>query len=196
MQPEREAPILPSPKGDRSKLVETARSLVGHRQVVLEGRRYSDDCAGLVQGVFAQVGFDLREEAQAGDNAVTAIYRFAANRGRLYEGGRPLPGDLVFFRETYDLNADGRENDGLTHVGVVEAVEADQTVLVIHRVHRGVVRYRMNLARKSDHVDPATGKTLNDYLRAAGARGKGLLTAELFSSYATLLPPQSLHATR
>jgi hypothetical protein len=99
-----------------------------------------------------------------------------------------LPGDLVFFRETYDQNRDGRRNDGLTHVGLVEDVDAAGTVTVIHRVSRGVVRYRMNLARPEVQKDPRTGAVLNDRLRAPGRGRPQVLTGQLFAAYATLLP--------
>jgi hypothetical protein len=140
----------------------------------------------LVRAVYSAVGLDLMEEARADDNAVTAIYRFAQLHGRVYDAGRPMPGDLVFFRETYDLNRDGRHNDGLTHIGVVEEVEDGGTVSVIHRVARGVVRYRMNLAKPDVRMNPATGRILNDALRAPGPGRREFLTGQLFAGYATL----------
>jgi hypothetical protein len=115
------------------------------------------------------------------------MWRFAAKHGRIYENGRPLPGDLVFFKETYDLNRDGQSNDGLTHIGVVEDVEADGTVLVIHRVARGVVRYRMNLGSPTQ-LTTSDGRRVNDWLRTEAPGSKPRLTAELFAGYATLLP--------
>lgn len=176
--------------------MELARRLVGQPNVELSGRRYPDDCTGLVRGVYEQLGLDLSSHARPGDNGVTAIYRFAAARGRVYTGGRPVAGDLAFFRETYDVNRDGRTNDGLTHVGLVESVLEDGTVLVIHRVSRGVVRYRMNLTRKDVHTDPKNGRKLNDYLRASGPGHAPVLTGQLFAAYATVLPDGPRHASR
>ncbi|MHB8873731.1 MAG: CHAP domain-containing protein [Myxococcaceae bacterium] len=189
-------PLATFPPGARDKVVELARGLVGKKGVLLGGKRYPDDCTGLVKGVFAQVGVNLAGEAQAGDNGVTAMYRFASAHGRVYQGGRPVPGDLVFFRETYDLNADGRANDGLTHVGLVEAVRDDGTVLVIHRVQRGVVRYRMNLAHRDARRAPGSGLPVNDTLRLPGPAHRDVLTAQLFAAYATLLPVEPRYASR
>ena len=118
---------------------------------------------------------------------IAAIYRYAQQRGRVFDAGRPMPGDLVFFRETYDLNRDGRLNDGLTHIGIVEDVDAEGTVTVIHRVSRGVVRYRMNLANPDVRVDRATGRVYNDALRHSGPGRREVLTGQLFAGYATLL---------
>lgn len=181
--------------GARASVVEIARGLVGSRRVEVAGRRFGDDCTGLVRGVYSALGVDLMSAGEAGDNGVTAIWRFTAQRGRLYDGGRPVPGDLVFFRETYDLNRDGQVNDGLTHIGLVDDVEADGTVLVIHRVARGVVRYRMNLTAPTTAKGP-TGKVLNDGLRLPGNGSAPRLTGELFVSFGTLLPVEGSLARR
>jgi hypothetical protein len=183
------------PHGARDTAVQLAVGLVGKSKIVLGGKRWGDDCTGLIRGVYAQLGVDLITGAEPGDNGVTAIWRYAAVHGRLFEGGRPIAGDLVFFKETYDLNRDGEVNDGLTHIGLVEKVEDDGTVTVIHRVARGVVRYRMNLEYRNSAVSSA-GRPVNDYLRLAGAKNRPQLTAQLFAGYATLLPVESRLAAR
>jgi cell wall-associated NlpC family hydrolase len=176
------------PKDARETVLSTARALVGKPQVKVGGRTYPSDCTGLVEAVYAQAGLSLKSVSKPGDNGVTALYRYALNNGRVYNGGKPLPGDLVFFRETYDQNRDGRRNDGLTHVGIVDQVDTNGTVTVIHRVKRGVVRYRMNLSQPKVSKDPNTGKILNDTLRAPGAGKTFALTGQLFAAYASVLP--------
>jgi cell wall-associated NlpC family hydrolase len=181
-----EQPLRVPPRA-RERTVEIARSLVGKEQIVIGGRQFPSDCSGLVRGLFERLGVDVLSDARSNDNAVTAIFRYAERHGRVYTGGRPVAGDLVFFRDTYDVNRDGRENDGLTHVGIVSEIEEDGTVSVIHHVRDGVRKYRMNLAhpgisRASD------GHTINDWLRPAGVRGPAQLTGQLFAAYATLLP--------
>lgn len=181
--------------GSRDRVIEAARGLVGSKRVDVGGKRFGDDCTGLVRGVYSSLGVDLLSAGEPQDNGVTAIWRFTAKHGRLYDGGRPVPGDLVFFRETYDLNRDGAVNDGLTHIGLVDEVEPDGTVLVIHRVARGVVRYRMNLANPSLARD-GSGKVINDGLRLPGAGSSRRLTGELFVSFGTLLPNDGRLAAR
>lgn len=186
---------LAVPPGAREAAVGNAQALLGKTKVVVGGKRYGDDCTSFVQALYEPLGVNLLAAGEPGDNGVTAMWRFAARHGRIFEGGRPLPGDLVFFKETYDLNRDGRPNDGLTHIGVVEDVEADGTVLVIHRVARGVVRYRMNLGAPTQ-LRTADGKRLNDWLRTEAPGSKPRLTAELFAGFATLLPVESHVARR
>jgi hypothetical protein len=178
----------PPPTARREDVLATARELVGSRKVKVAGRTWPEDCTGFVEGVYARAGVSFRGAGVAGDNGVTALYRYARDHGRVFTRGKPKPGDLVFFRETYDQNRDGRRNDGLTHVGLVDEVASDGTVVVIHRVKRGVVRYRMNLAKPSLRRDPRTGEVLNDMLRVPGAGKMPVLTGQLFASYGSVLP--------
>lgn len=168
-------------------IVETARALVGKSRVVQNGRTYPNDCTGLVRAVFDRHGVRVSNpgDAQTGDNGVTAMYRYIDRTGDVRKRN-PRPGDLVFFKNTYDRNRDGRTNDGLTHVGIVEGtVGNDGTVLVIHRTSKGVVRHRMNLKHPGDSRNAATGEVLNDVLRG-GAKAR--LTGELFVYYGTPAP--------
>jgi hypothetical protein len=164
-------------EGARDAVVAAARALVG--------KSGGDDCTALVRAIFRKVDVDVLADAAPDDNGVTAIYRFAQGRGRVFTSSHPMPGDLVFFRDTYDRNHDGQDNDGLTHVGLVDGIEPDGTVEVIHRVQRGVVRYRMNLEHPDQRVGSG-GETINDYLRPAGRGRAAVLAGQLFAAYATL----------
>ncbi len=188
------SPLVIAP-GARDTAVGTAQALLGKSKVVVHGKTYGDDCTSFMRALYEPLGVNLLSEAEPGDNGVTAMWRFASRHGRIFGGGRPLPGDLVFFKETYDLNRDGQANDGLTHIGLVEDVEEDGTVLVIHRVARGVVRYRMNLSTPTQ-LRTSGGKRLNDWLRTEAPGSKPRLTAELFAGFATLLPVESHVAHR
>lgn len=180
----------------RQKVVALARGLLGVQQVALNGKRYSNDCSGFVRAVFDHAGIDLMLDARPGDSGTQAIFRYAHRHGEVYRHRLPQPGDLVFFRETYDKHRDGRRNSGLTHVGIVDSTDPEGTISVIHRVQRGVVRYRMNLSRPHLHLDPANGRTLNDYLRIAGKHTKPVLTGELFAAYGAVLRSQVNTANR
>ena len=59
------------------------------------GKPFADDCSGLVRAVFKTRSVDVLDDGERGDNGVTAIYRFALARGRVFTGGHPLPGVLA-----------------------------------------------------------------------------------------------------
>ncbi len=173
----------------RWRVVATARRLLGQTSVRWPGQAFPDDCSGLVLGVYASVGVPLTGSARPGDNGVTAVWRWTSAKGRLFRTGRPDPGDLVFFHDTYDRDGDGKLDDGLTHIALVESVDADGTVSIIHRVSRGVMRYRMNLDRPALRTEPGSGRVLNDWIRGSTGKGQAVLTGQLFAVYGAVLPP-------
>jgi peptidoglycan DL-endopeptidase CwlO len=186
------APVEPDPAttaDTRWRVVATARKMLGKTAVQWPGNRYPDDCSGLVLGVYASVGVPLTGSVRTGDSGVTAVWRWASVHGRLFRTGRPDPGDLVFFHDTYDRDGDGKLGDGLTHIALVESVDGDGTVSIIHRVSRGVMRYRMNLDHPELRSDPRSGRLLNDWLRGSSGRGSPVLTGQLFAAYGAVLPP-------
>ncbi|PTL79798.1 CHAP domain-containing protein [Vitiosangium sp. GDMCC 1.1324] len=162
------------------RVARRAASLVG---VSLAPYRVPDDCSGLVRLAYQSAGIELLSHGTLpGENAVSAIYRRAQRSGALHRH-TPRPGDIVFFRETYDRNRDGVRNDGLTHVGVIESVERDGTVVFVHRGGSGVKRSRMNLRLPSQRAQG--GRVLNDFIRRAEGGERARLTSELFSGYAS-----------
>ena len=86
---------------------------------------------------------------------------------RLKRGGRLLPvgavqvGDLAFFRDTIDVNGNGRPDDGVTFVALVEKVESDRVVIVGRRA--GSVR-RMALSPSQPERVRAEKRVLNTRL--------------------------------
>ncbi|HAN30380.1 MAG TPA: hypothetical protein DCQ06_02170, partial [Myxococcales bacterium] len=69
------------------------------------------------------------------------------------------PGDLVFFRDTNDLNGNGKPDDGVTWVAVLEQIHQDRLIVIGQRAGR--VR-RMAVSSQRPHVtrDPS-GKVVN-----------------------------------
>jgi hypothetical protein len=165
-------------------LARTAEDWIGRRNLDLDGRRFSNDCVGFVRLVYAANGIDVSATpSRRGDNGVTAIYAFTQSHGLLHQAA-PRPGDLVFFRDTYDRNGDGVLNDGLTHIGIVDFTYPDGTVEVIHRVSRGVVRYRMNVDHPLDRT--RDGRVINDFLRR-DRDGHSVTAGTLFAAYGTVV---------
>ncbi len=178
----------------RSAIVESAARLIGARTITSQGKRIAYDCAGVTRAIFLEHGIDLYRGTfnDSKGNGVRLIHNHVRQHGTLHRGSNVSPGDLVFFDNTWDFNGDGKLNDPLTHVGVVERLEPDGTVIFISRVANAVERYRMNLDQPHVHKT-AQGHVLNDYIRrkhSADPDHTARLTGELFSFYGNLLDHQ------
>ncbi len=172
-------------------LAETAVGFLGRSLIEVGGRRFTFDCSGLVRGVYVTQGIDVYDGLGEldGGNGVGRIYGHVVRHGQIHYGPTVHPGDLVFFHNTWDFNGDGRINDPLTHVGLVERVEGDGTVVFVSRVSGGIERYRMNLRRPHTHRT-SDGRVLNDFLRRKGSRDPNTtptLTGQLFAGFGTLI---------
>ncbi len=184
--------FIPIPERTRERIVATAAHVVGRGRGAfeVEGRRFNADCTGFVAAVYEAAGIPYREALHLtdddGGSGVVALHRAVAASGLLL--GReddPLPGDLVFFDDTYDRNGNRRVDDPLTHVGIVERAWSDGTVTFFHRGSRGVARGVMSLRAPWAERD-AAGRRLNSHLRRA-RRGDPpaarYLAGELFAAF-------------
>ena len=182
----------------QTALAKTAVRFVGQSRVQIGGRH--DPPVGVMRGFFAGDVLDAeadRVERQQvhgglgeldGGNGVGRIFTHVVQHGRIHYGPSVHPGDLVFFHNTWDFNRDGLPNDPLTHVGVVEKVDSDGTVVFVSSVSAGIERYRMNLKHPDTHKS-ADGRVLNDFLRRkhfGDSPGTYYLTGRLFAAFGTL----------
>ena len=147
------------------RLVEGAGKVLGARRLDIGGREYPLDCTGTIMAIYAYAGIDLQSPMRRfSGNGVTRLYRYLESLDLLYSSNTPLPGDLVFWDNTYDRNNDGKWNDTLTHVGMVVAVDIDGTVHYVHHNYRkGIVLARMNLLQPDTLVQG--NKQLNSAMR-------------------------------
>jgi hypothetical protein len=191
-----EAPV-PVPQGPQlapgAPVLEAARGLLGAKRIEHGGRHFNDDCSGFVRASFSAVDVDLFSLAPElpGENGVRLIHAFVERYGFLHQGPMPLPGDLVFFDDTWDRNRNGVLDDPLTHIGIVESIEPGGTFVVLHRNNRGVVREPMNLERPHDAVDEL-GRPLNAWLRGklrGETPGTPHLMGELFAGFGAVGVP-------
>ena len=172
-------------------LAQAAIGFLGKSRVEVNGRRFTFDCSGLARGVYGTQGIDLYDGLGEldGGNGVGRIYGHVVRYGRIHYGPTVHPGDLVFFHNTWDFNRDDRFNDPLTHVGVVERVESDGTVVFVSQVSGGIERYRMNLKTPDTHRT-TDGRVLNDFMRRKEFRdpeATQYLTGQLFAAFGTLI---------
>ena len=161
-------------------MAEAASYYVGRHPLKHGGEKFRYDCSGLVEAVSARAGQPL-----TGNTA--GLWLQAQAQGVDHRKKRPSPGDLVFFDDTYDRNENGRLDDDLTHVAVVETVDDDGTLTLVHKGSKGVVRTFMNLEHPHDKTD-AGGKVLNSALRVKTSkdpRGTKYLTGELWKGSAS-----------
>lgn len=186
----RDCCLAAPPTTAQAAIARTAAAFVGAPRIEVGGRRFPFDCSGLARGVYLRHGVDLFDGIETDDtaNGVRLIYRHVSRYGRIHDGPDPRPGDLVFFHNTWDRDGDGRLNDLFTHVGIVERVETDGTVVFVSRVSGGIERYRMNLSAPSVRWAD-DGRVLNDYMRrkrAGDPPPTRYLTGELFAGFGRL----------
>jgi len=143
----------PEMKPDVRLAVDAAQSLVGRRDVVLDGRDYGTGCTALVRAAFEHAGRPLPVDARS----AAALLEVARGRGVLRTGIRCAPGDVLFLADSPGGSA--------AHVGLVTRVDPDGTAVVLHRLARGVTPMRVNLGYPGRLNDPSTGKRLNDTLQ-------------------------------
>lgn len=170
------------------------------------GRRFPPDCSGFAYAVYEAEGVPLRRlaglAAPAETSGAAALHRAAVRYGVVFGGGGewPVPGDLVFFHDTYDRDRNGGADDRFTHVGIVESVSGG-TVAFLHRGGRRVVRAAVTPDRPL--VAREGGALLNSPLREKrSAAHAPALAGELFAGYGRILttgaapPPREQSSAR
>ena len=166
---------------DARSIAEGATAWLGKRRLRHSGTTYRFDCSGFVNAAHALAGEDLAHRNTAG------MVSYAKSLGVYERVGSPGQGDTVFWDNTHDRNGNRRLDDTFTHVGVVERVDRDGTLHVVHLGSKGVVRIRMNLMRPDQYKDE-NGKILNSFLRRRtdrDRRGTKYLSGELYSGMAS-----------
>jgi|SRR5690625_100553 len=120
--------------------------------------------------------------------SIVDLYRSIQKQGTIYHTKKPVVGDLVFFHNTYDANGDRRNNDWYVHVGVIESVDRDATIVVLSYRDGHVVRDRMNLTQP--HDERVNGQTINTQLRPRQKSDPPYtqyLAGQLFAGFGSIL---------
>ncbi|MBI4726054.1 CHAP domain-containing protein [candidate division TA06 bacterium] len=157
------------PVGDetqtRQALVKYAKSLIGAKGLTEMDGRFKNDCSGFVNGVYAVMGRRIKYNfVRQGCSLSESLYLTLNDRNLAYRDMPPRPADAVFFKNTLE-----NSYDKITHVGLVEEVLEDGTVVILHYGSGRVGRLKMNLRHPYDHKDDR-GEIINDYLRKSGGR--------------------------
>lgn len=170
---------------DRKALIKNAQKALGMHQLKVGKTVFRADCSGTIRAIFAKSQIFLGGVLKTkDDNDVKAIYRHVRKYGRIIKSD-PLPGDLVFFHNTYDRSRNGRMDNALTHIGLVETVR-DGTITFIHHLDQTIIRSHMNLLRPDVALDKRTGQRINHVLRKAQGGYPPFTAAELFAGFGRL----------
>jgi len=111
------------------------------------------------------------------------LHRRATRLGQVVGAHGAQPGDLVFFRNTHDLNGNGRPDDGITWAGIVERVDRGRIVFIARRA--GKVR-RMAVTPGRPATVRADGKVLNTRLVRWPGTSSAMTSGQCFAAIARL----------
>lgn len=173
----------------RQAVVETASRWLAEdrRKLTSSGRDFRWDCSGFVEAVYAEAGRPVRGSVQ------TMFHR--AGPELVHRRAIPVPGDVVFFRDTYDRNGNRLVPDELTHIGIVVAVDPrDGSTDIVHVAGwtaRQITTTRLNLQQPDRHRDEES-QVINSYLRVrkpTDARGTPYLAGQLWVAFGSLWMP-------
>jgi hypothetical protein len=153
-----------------------AGELVGQSRLQIDGERFRYDCSGMVSAAYSVAGVVLKG---GGGN----MHSLAQKNGTFHERKRPEIGDVVFFDDTWDRNGNGKRDDKLTHVAIVESIDDEGTQTLVHLGGSGIKRIQMNLEHPDTSRNEA-GETINSYIRRG--RSGERLTGQLWAGYASL----------
>ena len=168
----------------QEQVVSAARSLLDRRNIVVDGERVRHDCIGMVAAAYTLSGMTIT-------HSISDLYHQAETSGQAHQRQRPMLGDIVFFDNSYDKNQNGVRDDPLTHVAIVERIDANGTITMIHLGGKSkpVARTMMNLYHPDQKRD-ADGNVLNSTLRSVHGRDGGPeLTAQLFRGFGSIWRP-------
>ncbi len=154
-------------------LVAEAYRILGAERLFVNGKSFSMDCSGTVMAIYWAAGIDLSRAFSGYTGGGTErIYKYLDDKGLLYRTKIPAPGDIIFWDNTYDKNKNGKNDDYLTHMGMVVTVGENGSIEYIHENYRkGIVLARMNLLKPDTWFEIVKGKKiiLNDPMRMKGS---------------------------
>lgn len=138
------------------------------------GKKFRNDCSGLIYGIFWSSGIDLQSEIlNERGNGVRRLHSVMKKRGLIHKRRYPSPGDLIFWSNTYGTWG----SKPLSHIGIVVSVDSRGNIEYVHNnTYLGAItKERMNL------FTPKEKMPINNYMRYDKVYKK--TAAELFDSF-------------
>ena len=167
---------------ERLNIVKHAEELIGIRDLKKIDSVYRNDCSGFVIGLYRILGYKIKLDYPVASRRFTLSQLLFVNLrkyGYLYTTGVPKKADVVFFKGTVPSMP-----NRVSHVGIVDDVLSDRTIIIIHYGSRGIAEIKMNLLHPHIHKTKS-GRVLNDFILKKGA-GRYLLAAEHFAGFGDL----------
>ncbi len=126
--------------------------------------------------VYYYAGIDLSKDFNKYQGGgVSRIYQYLKDKKLIYYTENPVPGDILFWDNTYDANGNGTRDDILTHMGIVVDVTENETITYIHEHYRkGIIFEHMNLKDPENYDVNAAMR-----MRGTGMEG-GWLSSHLY----------------
>ena len=143
----------PSISQKQKQLVEAANWAKGKKYLTINGQRFRMDCSGVVRAIYFKAGIDLAKDFNKyKGGGVQRIHATMQAKGLIYRPTVPVPGDILFWDNTYDANHNGRSDDVLSHIGMVVSSDkkTGNVVYVHHHEKKGIVFETMNLLHPND----------------------------------------------
>ncbi len=166
----------------RKNLVDSAYWAKGRTDVSCNGRKFAMDCSGVISAIYWRAGIDLQScYPRYTGGGVARIYQWLDDESLLYKPNEPMPGDIIFWDNSYDKNGNGKADDTLTHIGMVVSVDDAGVVTYVHNDYlSGIIFAHMfppdpsdrsrNSGMRIKSLGPAPGGkiTSGDLYRCAG----------------------------
>lgn len=143
----------PSISQKQKQLVDAANWAKGRNYLTINGHRFKMDCSGVIRAIYFKAGIDLAQDFNKYKGGGTMrIHETLRSKGLIYRPTVPVPGDILFWDNTYDANHNGRSDDMLSHIGMVVSSDkkTGNVVYVHHHEKRGIVFEKMNLLHPND----------------------------------------------
>lgn len=157
----------------------------------INNQKYRGDCSGFIAFLFHLAGVNFLKLYGIGHNGVSAIWDGMKKKGFILNTKNLQAGDIIFFDNTYDMNKNHQWDDPLSHIGVVESIDAQHTITYIHYGSKGVTRAKMNLRYPEKYIGKINNipYRYNDFLRVnkKGRSNSKYLSGALYRGAARLI---------
>lgn len=177
--PSPSASTSPSISQKQKQLVDAANWAKGRNYLTVNGMRFRMDCSGVIRAIYYKAGIDLAKDFNKYRGGGTQrIHEILRAKGLIYKPAIPVPGDILFWDNTYDANHNGQSDDMLSHIGMVVSSDkkSGDVVYVHHHEKKGIVFEKMNLLHPDD---PAQNAVMRSQ-RARKLPGNKYLASHLY----------------